>query len=481
MKDEPRNEEGKTEAELWASLEGQTGSDRVSTLLELCAMTTQRDEHEHALSLADTGIEEARTADNDQLVAHGLMMRGFVLRNLERFEESTASFLDAAHIYEQYDSALEISRAYFEASWSLEMAGILDRALTSADTAIAAAQGQDDELMLARAYVQRADVLKKLGGRDDEYLQTLSAARQGFRSASDVQGVLNMDDRAASVLADQGDYVGAVNLLSDCLAVAESLTEERAAYFAYRLGHAQRLKGDFTDALATLQRPLAYNLANDSIQPLAVTYFEMGMCEWRIGHEDEAFRYLTKARAHYDMVGLDHQVQDCDEQRSIWLHGATRYAEAAAVNRLLIEQCSGWMRFMARARLADNLRWMEDYDAALEQSTPEPELEAEFVGWGGWFWRECVRAMVLEALDRQDEAWDIAARCLEMDTTNASAFAQAKFHELRGDAKLSADEEDAAHADWARAVAFYLQADLPREAKRLSAAFLPTTREAAVQ
>ncbi len=475
--DEPRNDEGLNEDQLWASLDGQTGTERASTLLDLCAMVNLRAEFEQALSLGDTAVEVATEADNEQVAAHAHMMRGVVLRNLERSEESAAAYLDAAHIYERFDSAFEIAQAYFETSWSLEMAGILDRALECADTAIASASQQTDSNIIAKSHHQRADVLQKLGDRGDEVLQELAAARQAYRDGADVASVLALDDRVAGIFADTGEHEAAVNLLRDCLAVAESLNEERAAYFSYRLARTLRMKGDFAEALKVLQAPLAFNLANDDIQPLGATYFEMAVCEWRLDHDEEAFRLIAKARAHFDMVGFDRGVIDADEQRAMWLHGMGRYPEAVQVNKLLVEVSTDWIRFMARARLADNYRFIGDLENALLNSGPEADEGDEYIGAGGWFWRECVRALTLERMERFEEAWAIARVCLGMDLSNASAFVQAKFHELRGDSTMDTDHEDVTHADWARAVAFYLVADLPGDAKRLSAEFLPSTGE----
>lgn len=307
-------------------------------------------------------------------------------------------------------------------------------------------------------------------------MQALSAARQSFRDVSDARSVMSIDDRVSDLFADDGDLKAAVNLLTDCLSVAESLDEGKAAYFAYRLGCIQRRQGLFTEALETFKRPLAYNLENDAIQPLGATYSEIAACHWRLDNNDEAFRLLAKARAHYDMVGADDDVRECDVTRASWLHGVKRYDDAAEINRFLIEVFSGPQQFFARARLADNHRCMGDLDAALELSSPEEDEDETLVGTGNWFWREYIRAMTLHGLEREEEAWDIAKHCLSMDMTSASAFVQARFHELRGDSKLE-NEEDAAHADWARAVAFFLVADMPRDAKRLSAEFLPSTGE----
>lgn len=472
MTDEPmRNSEGKSEDDLWASLDGQVGSARVSTLLELSDLICLGGDLERGLSLADAALETALEVDNDLLTGRAHSQRGATLFALDRFEESAAAHLDAARLFERFDSLDQVSAAYCSASWSLEMAGLLERSLQCADSAISAAQQSGDDPSMAAAQWQRADTLTKLGGRDDEVLQALSSARQAFRAAKDVQGVLRADNRVADIFADSGDFKAAVSLLSDCLAVAGSLDALQASYFAFRLGTMQRRQGLYAEAMETLQQPLAYNLEQQNLQPLASIWFEMAICQWRLGQEDEAFRTMAKARAHFDIVGSDEMLLECDEFRAIWLHGVGRYHEAMDLNRHLMEITTGERHFMARARLADNHRCHGDLAEALEFSTPTPDEDRSLVNTSDWLWRECVRATTLERMDRADEAHAIAIACLDDDISAASAFVQARLHELRGDSLLG-DDEDAAHADWARAVALYLVADLPKEAKRLSSEFL---------
>ncbi len=481
MSTEPaRNDDGKTEQELWAALEGQTGGERASTLLDLADFALGNNEFDQALSMTEAAIDAAANSESEQVLARARGLRGVALFGLERFEESAAAHLDAAALLERYDNLEDTSLAYFNASWSLEMAGILGRALECADTSIAVAEQLGEPEGLLRGYLQRADVLEKLGDRHDELLQSLSNARQAARQAQDARSVLRVDDRVASIFTEDGDHKAAVSLLTDCLAVAESIDEDQAAYFSFRLGKALRMNDDIEGAATALQRALQHNLAHEALHPLAATYFQLAMCEARRDNMDDAFRYVLKARAHFDVVGADEGLREADELRAIWLHGAERYDEAIEVNRLLVEVCTDTMRFMARARLADNYRCKDDFEAGLEWSTPEPEEPEEFVGKSGWLWREAVRAMCLERLGRSDEARAIAALCLAGDLSNASALVQATFHELRGDALAEADPA-AARTEWAHAIALYLAGGLHLDAKRLSEAFLPSTAEAQVQ
>lgn len=474
------NEQKKSDLEntLWAELEGSIGTERADTLLQLSSLLSAREEFEQALALIDSAIEAAASVDNDFLLGQGHYFRGLALRRLKRFEDSAQAYLSAASAFQRIDDIPHIARSFTDASWSYELAEQYEVALQHADSAVAAADQQDEAEVTAQAHSQRADVLTLLDRPHEERLASYSVARQAWRNANQPSWVLNTDMQVAEIFVEMEDYQAAANLLRDSLAVAETLDEAQASLIAYRLGRVLRRQEKFVEAIEMQQRPLQFHLAKQSMYELASVYYELAKCEWRLDHADEALSLVAKARAHFDMVGHDGAMQDCDVSRAVWLHSVGRYNEAIAINQQLMETTTGWNRFMAITRMADNHRCKGDYDQALELTRPEAG-DDDYAGWSSWFWREAISALTLYALDRKDDAWAIADACLAMDIKAASAFTRATFCEMKGDSYYMDEEadEDAAHDWWARAVAFYLAADMVADAKRLSSEFISGAAE----
>lgn len=472
MTEQPINDDGFTEDQLWQRLEGQIGSERASTLIDLGFFAFQREDHEQALALADAAIEAANDSENEQISAQAFRSRGVVLRNLGRYTEAAAAHKDAAAILERFDSLRDLADVYMHVSWNLESAEIYDQALLFAEHAQRVATECEAASTLGMAHWQIADLLPKLN-REDEVFEHLSLCRQAWRQAENINGVLDVDDRMADRFISDGDYKAAVGLLSDCLDVASSLKDQpdRGPYFAYALARALRFDGQAERAQQVLQQPLQFNLEQQKMRRLGYTYKELAACAADLEQMDEAFSLIAKARAHFDVVGANDALLDCDQMRAVWLHGEGRFDEATEVNASMEMRSDGLRSYWARSRRVDNLRVAGQFDDAW-QLLEADENGAAPAESAAWFWRQAIKVRVLDALGRAGDAQNLALEVLEADTSEASNGTKAVMFEFRGNAFVGL-EEQTARADWAHAVALYLAAGMHGEATQLSARFLP--------
>lgn len=476
MIDEERNPDGQTEEEVWQALDEAVGVIRVDLLLELSEFAIRRGDNSASLTLAEQAVTEAKQESDAVWKARSLEIFGRRLYQADRYEEAAAAHMEAGGFFAEADDVREAANSYLHASWSYELNYESEQALNAVNLALSFAESLD--VVPGSFYEQRATILHDLAASNGEVIQALSEARQSFRQLEDPVSVLRIDDKMAVLMLDAGDTKAAVSLLSDCVDVAESINDERTAYFSYRYGVALNRHGEHAEALKALGRSLEISLRQDTLRSVGAAYLEMARSHDGLKDPELALRFAAKARAHFDIGGDDRGARDADAFRATLLHGEGRFLEAAAINLTIAETGSNWEAFTSMARRADNLRLHGDLEAALQAASPGPgAIEEEFANSSVWLWRECIRALILNAMERYSEAQEIAIERLAGDMSRASAWTQAVFHELRGDAKNLADDEDGAAADWARAVAFYLAAGRRSEATRLSAEFLPDTDE----
>ena len=476
----PRNSSGMTEEEVWASLEGMTGSERASALIDLVEFRNNEFDWQGAIPLAESAVEIAREAEIDQVLAKALYVRAYVNRRLERFAEGVKDALEAVHIAERYDSISLIVDCYFEVSICLEMQKQYDEALKYSEIGIKTAEETKGHHGLGFAYRQRFDVLRSMGRPTEELLEALAKARQAFREDEWVDLVLELDEEAARLLSVEGDYKASQNLLRDCFNVCLTRDESKAAHFAQRLGHVLRRAGEYESALEPLQFAFDYSVKNNITEGIASAQYEMAVCEWGRNNEQLALDLVSRARANFDVVGNDEGVLDSDVSKAAWLHGVGRFEEAEYINRNIIETTSGYKRFAAKVRYADNLRVHGRLNEALEAAKPEP-ADDEFKETNTWFWLEQVRSLILSSLHRHNEAQEIAAKCVDLEIANAYKSTRAWFYELYGDYLESKGDQDSAHHWWTQAIAQYLACNMVKDAKALSIKIMDEDEEEKVQ
>jgi tetratricopeptide (TPR) repeat protein len=474
----PQDDNGLTEDDLWAQLDGQVGSERATTLVELVGMHLDRSDAETALPLIDAAVDAAIDSENELMQARSRTTKGIVLFSLERYAESAQEHVAGARLFERYESAEPTCLAYFNASWSFEAAKDFEPALECIDAALATALTLDDPEMVGRCHRQRADVLRSLDRPHEEWLAEMRQARDGFRAAGEADEVINIDLRLADMHLDNGEFDEAIRLLKACRDVAPTQNSGRLAYVQFRLGRALRLARQFPEALKEHQAALAHAVDEQEFAKAAFVLEELALCHWGMGVPDEAFDLLAKSRAHHDAVGRDDMVFDADTQRATWLHIVGRYAEAMEMNEYLLDLGTPEQQFVARVRLADNHRAADQFEQAIAYSSPQGDEDPEWTGTRSWFWRECIRARALQSAARAPEAWTIAQTCLDLaDISNADAGLLARFHEMRGDALHASGDDEVARQHWMHAVALYMKFGEHREAERVSAVFLPSAPE----
>ena len=145
-------------------------------------------------------------------------------------------------------------------------------------------------------------------------------------------------------------------MLEASLHVAPSLDGWSVAYTQRQLARALRRAGRAEEALPLLEEALATLTGSHALLDAAATRLEQAKCLRALGRTVEALLALAAARAHFDVIGADSDVTECDETHAGWLHTEGRHAEAAKLNERLADHADAGIAYLATSRLADNQR-----------------------------------------------------------------------------------------------------------------------------
>ena len=452
---------------LWSALETASGSERAEILLDLGRLANLRDDFEEALSFADSALAAASEVSNDALIGAAHNARGAVLFNQDLFADSAAEHQKAVELFRSGTDLLSLYWSLINAASSNEFAGDLEKALELTDAAVECAREQGDDSRLADSLWRKANLLEGLD-RGSEVLELISQVRQARKRNGDIEGVLRADDRASDLLAAEGDYDAAINLLRDCLSVAMGLSNPaRVAYFQWSLGRALRMAQRYAEAEGLLDKSLAFYQSTEDVRGAARGNRELSQLHWDQHEHEAAFEKLTLARAMFEVVGEEEAANSCETRRAVWLHTVGKYEQAAALNRYLFEVLTESDRFIAHARLLDNLYCDEQFEAAVALIDLHPGAEfADFEGNSDWFWYQSVKIRILRdagQIERAQEAMRHSAA--KGVVANGSPASKALYYEMYAGTNGTT-------YDLAKSMALYLEAGNTREARRVGKLFL---------
>ncbi|MEW2143273.1 tetratricopeptide repeat protein [Micromonospora vinacea] len=196
--------------------------------------------------------------------------------------------------------------------------------------------------------------------------------RQALTSALEL-GDTQAADRAALELAnaqrDHGDYSSALATLDKLPDTSDTLLER---------GTVLMLTGDYTGSAESYRAALTHSEATGDLRGVAAAMLELGTLYYVLDEYDDAVALLTLAREHYERLNDDFGLAQSLKNLGNTFYFLDRYPEAIEALdqavRLAEELDLPLLRAQATTKLGSVLRLQGDHVAALERLNPAREL-----------------------------------------------------------------------------------------------------------
>lgn len=477
MDDDDMTPDEASEEDLWEMLDTATGVERARVLHELGGRAFADQEFERSVALAESAAVQAREVGDELLTARSLFGQAAGLRRLGRTKELIGVALEAAELLRANGEPSEIAECHGMVASAYTDLGEDQTALEHWTSAGRLFESEEQYAEAGRAWMSLGEALGRLG-RHAEALTTFDHARNLFRRANEPGAVPWADDRAAAALIDLGRVDEALDRLRAALHVRQAQRDDpRIAYANYRLGWTLRLVGQFDEALAALSVAAEMFDELDDLEGRARCDLEAANAMTSTGQYEEADELFRRVRAVFDALGHDSQVILADANRAVLLARTGEVAQAARLNRDLVERAQAlkvtWLLGDIRNHLARNLLELGEVDAALEVLAQQDPDQQEL---GALVQAAALRAKAHLSAGRRSQAARSADQGLRLAADAQLIGERAELYEARGLARLGGKNErpSAANRDLAHAVALYLAVGATEQARELSRHFLPS-------
>lgn len=463
------------ESELWDLLGDAVGSMKAEIYDQLAFRHRERGEQIQAASLWEQAATENLSVDNFKYAAQSKYRQGMALGAAEVFDQALDCFIQAAELDgktgDQAEIALDLKWAGITA-FHLNDIKMAEEHLHTAERLYLAVDRIADA---GEAAVALGELLFRTDNFDSA-LSTLERARDLLRQAHAIDRVAHIDNLRADVLLAQGRLNEAVDLLQDCIRVAESTKGKMDDASAHRRLAEALLELQQADAaLPHLER--ARDLFAEADEPVEIALCDRSAskCLRLLGETEAADGLMRSARAVFDAAGFDYEVFKCDVELAANAHADAEYARAAQINRTLAERAEKLgatdTAYQAVTRWAENLLADGEPEAAIEILKTQ-FVELESTSEYAKILRLSVLALSQHAAEMTADALATAEAGLALLPEEPSAFAKAACYEVRGLNGLEADTYQA-ERDLGHAIALYLGSGLEERARELSAHFMP--------
>jgi tetratricopeptide (TPR) repeat protein len=463
------------ESELWDLLTDSVGSYKAEVFDQLAFRHRERGEHLQSASLWEQSATENLSVDNFKYAAQAKYRQGMAFGAAEVFDQALDCFIQAAELDGKTGDQGEIAV-------DLKWAGITAFHLNDLKAAEEHLHTAERLFLAVDRIADAGESVLALGEllfRSDDFdaaLKKLERARELLRQAHLIDRVAHVDNLRADVLLAQGRLDEAVELLQDCIRVAESTKGKMDDANAHRrLAEALLELGQAESALPHLER--ARDLFSEADEPVEIAMCDRSAakCLRILGERESAENLLRGARAVFDAAGFDFEVFKCDVDLATGYHLDGEFRRAAALNQDLAERAmkisAVETAYQAVTRWGENLLVAGDAEDAIEVLTNN-SIATDSNNDYAKILRLSVLALAYQAAGEIDQALQTSAAGLDLLPEEPSAFVKAACYEVRGLNAMEADPYQA-ERDLGHAIALYLGSGFEDRARELSAHFMP--------
>lgn len=464
-------------AQLWAMLNEAENEDKVDLLIELHERLYKSEDYIQASTLAEQAAAVASTCMENEVVENARYRQGLALWKADRYDEAIVAFKAGVDAYQEPDPKVELSKNQWGiASCHYHMQNY-EESVNWSSTATQTALVADEYGIAGLNKFLEAQALY-LADKDYEALIACEEARGYRRQVQHLSQVAEIDAYMASINTSLGNYDKSVDLLRNCLVLAEA-TSDSIPYYSYRLGNSLIDTGEFEEARSHLERARKGYEDSEDHGSLADCYYSL--CLTYGNHEatiDLALENLRSAISLWDALGNDRSYLKGLEKLSILLFSKGDIKGAIETNIRIIESVNeeesvfetevlGW----ALLRLSDCYRVEEDLNQALE-ILESSDIFGQYSIHLGNNWFYSLKARVLYALGRHEEAMGVADTALSRTEDKDVSSHTAYLYEIKARVSLEQDRPDK-ERHLAHAIALHLAFGETRLARELSDYFKP--------
>ena len=464
-----------TVGQLWATLNEAENEQRVDIFEELYNRSYNSGEYAEAATIADQMATEAEKCMSSGTVENAYYKQGLAFWKANRYEEAMDAFNKGINKYEEPNSKIELSKNQWGISSSLYNSYRYAESVEWANKATESALAEDAYSMAGLNKYLEAQALY-YSDRELEALAACEEARGYRRQEKQLDEVATIDAFTANIHAYLGNYEKAVDLLRNCLVLAEA-TSSSVSYYSYRLGNALIDKEEYDEARLHLQRAKNGYEENEDHASLADCLYSLCLTYRRDDEINFALENVRSAISLWDALGNDKSYIKGLEKLSILLFNEDLDA-AIEINQRLINFIAtpdndyeigsyGW----ALLRLVDCLRLRDDFENGLSllESTDLFGLNSTHSG-NNWYYS--LKSRMLYALGRHDEAMGVADTALSQTVDESVSSHTAYLYEIKARVSLEQNRPDK-ERHLAHAIALHLAFGETNLARDLSSYFKP--------
>lgn len=433
--------------QIWAHLNETENEEKVELLIELFERSSRKDDHAQAASLAEQAANEAEKCMANSAVENARYRQGLAFWRAKRYDEAIAAFTVGIGKYQEPDSKIELSKNQWGVASSLfgkdEYAEAARWARISTDSALA----EEAYSMAGLNKFLEAKALY-LGDNDIQALEACEEARSYRRIEQDLDEVADIDAYMAQIHSYLGNHKEAVNLLRNCLVLAQATSSQSIKYFSYRLGNALIDLGEYTEARSHLE--IAQDLYKESgdHESLADCFYSLSLTNRGTESINVALDLTRSATSLWDALGKDSAYIKGLTRIAILLFSMEDFEAAIDMNKRIMDfigtldnsdmlESYGW----ALLRMIDCHQVLENWDTALEQ-LEATEMFGQESEHPGNIWYYSLKAKSLYALDRHEEAMGVADAALAQTKNEGVNFNTAQLYEVKARVSLEQNRPD---------------------------------------
>jgi tetratricopeptide (TPR) repeat protein len=463
--------------QIWAHLSESENEEKVDLLLELYDRCMKMEDFIQAASIAEQAASEAEKCMGNITVENAFYKQGFALWKEDRNLEAIQAFTRGVNTYQEPDSKVELSKnqwgiavAYFDEGNFLEAASWAN---LSSDSAVSS---EAFSMAGLSKFVEGKSLHS--AGKSDEALKMCELARNYRRAEYELDRVAEIDGYMASIHSSNGNHYEAINLLRNCLVLAEATDSVEIKYFSYRLGNSLLDFAYHDEARTHLERARAGYQEIDDHGSVAECCFSLSLTYRGNDMLDHAIDLARTATSLWDATGNDTSYLRGLQRVAILLAAKEDYGSAIDNNNRIIDFISskggesyqiqlGWAQLRNATCYQNSYMW-EFSLMKLE----ETKLFGPSSSHMGNTWYYSLKALALYELDRHEEALGVADTGLSLTGNDDVDEDTAVLYEIKARVSLEQDRPDK-ERHLAHAIALLLAFGKTEKARELSDYFKP--------
>jgi tetratricopeptide (TPR) repeat protein len=463
--------------QIWAQLNEAINEEKVDLLLELHDRSDASQDYIQAASLADQAATEAKKCMSNEVVENIYYKQGIALWRADRNLDAVEAFSKGIAIYQEPDSKVELSKN----QWGVAAAYLDNRdyeqAITWARASSASAISMEAFRIAATSKFIEAKSLN-LNGDSEAALAVCEEARAFRRLEKELVRVAEIDAYMAEIYSELGNYSESVNLLRNCLVLAEATSAHTVRYYSYRLGNSLIDLGEFLEARSYLERSHALYSEEEDHESVADCCYSLSLTYRGDENLVSAISLARSATSLWDALGSDRAYIKGLQRIAILLFSQGDFWTSIETNQRIIDFCRnsdedylinsfGW----AILRMVDCFQALGNWEKSLEH-LDATKLFGKDSTHSGNAWFYSLKAAALYQLNLREEALGVADTGLSLTNNEEVDLYTATLYEIKARVSLEQNRPDK-ERHLAHAIALLLAFNYSTKARELSEYFKP--------